>query len=1372
MVDNENTLHYSDFIQPDDSIVKLIGLLDGLDDKYAKLAASLKKYASTIKEGMADASVATQRGADAIEEASIAADRLFKAQRELAMAQSEVGKNTAILKAQLSELNRNTVEQDRLNKAAEGSYKRLRLELKDNVELYKALSEAERNDAAMGGALLDIIKSLKEQIKALDTAMKPTVETVSRLEKARRRLAEAMSSENAAVQALNDQTRKKNSADMLSAQINDTAEGSYERLRLELRQITAQYEALSAAERNDVAVGGVLLRRIGEIKVEMESYNASVNESIEMSRKLERARRGLAAATSAENKNLISLRLQTSKANRIARLQAQIANSAHGSYNNLAAQYELNKIRILEMSEAERRHNETLIQTQASIRAQMVAIQESTGTYSLSVGRYNEIFNNLSYSVQQIVRELPAAAVSLNTFFLAISNNIPILIDEIKKLKMQGRSSGNVIASIVKSLFSWQSAIIIVLAAFSKWGKEIVGWGKSVLYIRDSVESFRKTMSRLKKEMREGRGSYAEQLVSYKKLQSEYSRLSSDMEKTDFIRDNTQAFKELGVVLTDVSEADAFFVRNSDEVVTALMLRAKAAAATKLAEQAFAEVLSKRIKLEEELLKEKNLYNSEGYARILELRAKPPETLTASENQELGIYSLGEARVKKSVKLAQDNLKVAEANADNLLGIVDGFLKNADEIFENTGFRSYVDGISEYTKKIKDYQEEFNRSVVEYDNSTTELIQETSEKRIKAAKDEAAKRIMSLELMTKRGRELEEEYNRVLTNDGIYKAKGKSYRLSGEQLSEIRGAIDNIISSRGLIDTTIVNIREQLKHELDIIDRDSKIRELERANEIFGLRLEAVQKYSNEELDIRLNVIENERRIALIENSKLAEEERKDESYINEAFRNKELSEKAQFRQEEFKRAQSVAKAEFDLVARYAEEAKDFELRQKLDAERFKLDLINEGLIKASDAEKRIIEYTIASIEREITANKDSITLFDAQREVENIKAATEDINWELDNYYANEKMRSRRELEAKLREYNSAIERLNKQKDLYSRGLLVLSPTDIASIDAEIDRLNASINLTNKEMSELDSILNDIADKGLVGGLLNQLGFNDDQIDAFTSACNTIIGYLGDIAQSEVELAQKSVEAAEQRVSAAQSAVDAEIEARNNGYAHSLEQAKKDLALEQANQKKKQRLLEEAQKRQSAIDTVTQSSSLITASANIWSVFSKAGVFGPALAITAIASMWASFIAAKAKAREVSRQEYGEGGLEFLSGGSHASGHDINLGVTNSRGHKMYAEGGEALAIINRANTRKYRSVLPEVIDSLNKGDFEKRYLQSLRVSPDMFTLQQNVNTDLSGIERAVSGLLEQGRKSRYITPDGREVIINGNIKTVVRYE
>lgn len=328
----------------------------------------------------------------------------------------------------------------------------------------------------------------------------------------------------------------------------------------------------------------------------------------------------------------------------------------------------------------------------------------------------------------------------------------------------------------------------------------------------------------------------------------------------------------------------------------------------------------------------------------------------------------------------------------------------------------------------------------------------------------------------------------------------------------------------------------------------------------------------------------------------------------------------------------------------------------------------------------------------------------------------------------------------------------------------------------AQIDAAKEAIKGIDRQLSELEGFkgyMSSLGENGLGGSILETMGFDDDAISAFGSAVDTVVGYLQEIADAEVELAEKAVEAAEERVSAAQSAYDAEIEARNNGYANNVATAKKELEQEKKKQQQKQKLLEQAQKRQEALNTIMQTGSLITASANLWSSFSSVPIIGPILAATAIAAMWASFATAKVKARQATSgsEAYGEGGLEFLEGGSHASGNDINLGARNKKGKRMRAEGGEALAIISKKQTRKYRKVLPDVIDSLNKGTFEDKYLNAFGGPGGLnISLNSDSNIDLSKIETDVRDIKKQNETRYYTLPDGTIIVQQRNIKRVIK--
>ena len=259
---------------------------------------------------------------------------------------------------------------------------------------------------------------------------------------------------------------------------------------------------------------------------------------------------------------------------------------------------------------------------------------------------------------------------------------------------------------------------------------------------------------------------------------------------------------------------------------------------------------------------------------------------------------------------------------------------------------------------------------------------------------------------------------------------------------------------------------------------------------------------------------------------------------------------------------------------------------------------------------------------------------------------------------------------------------------------------------------------------------------------------------------------------EAEIEAAEVAVEAAEKRVEAAEEAYDAEIEARNNGYANNVESARKELEQERKNQQEKQKLLEEAQKRQEALNTVIQASSLITAAAQLWSTMSGIPVVGPALAAAAIAAMFGSFAVAKIKANQVTASaQYGEGGLEFLEGGSHASGNDISLGTRNSKGKNMRAEGGEALAIINRRNTRRYRKQLPGIIESLNNGTFEDKYLNAFANSGERsISISQSNSIDLSNLESDVKSIRRSNETRYYTAPDGTVIMQYKNLKRIIK--
>lgn len=1196
----DDKIKYSDIIEPDDSIEKLVKQLGELNQSYETMVNAIRAGADRIVHSLKSASGATSEGRKAIDEATVSTSRLERAQNELKLALSDTGRQIAWLKAQTSDANKATVEQQRYIQQAISSYDRLKSDLKQTVELYKSLTVAERADSEMGQQLLNDILNLKNQIKALDDQMKPHIQTLSEVEKAEQRLAYLQSDEG---------------------------------------------------------------KRLIELKAKIAELTSARKQQKATVDPLTQAQEKLAYAQSEENKQLKLYSTQIREANQIAQLQATIANSAEGSYNRLSAQYALNKIRLNQMSAAEREAADSgkKLETETNaIYQQMIKLQEATGNYRLSVGHYQKTWDGLGISISQVVRELPAVAVSLNTFFLGISNNVPMVVDEIKRLRRQnellaaeGKKQISVTGSIVKALFGWNTALVVLLTVLSMHGKEIITWIDKTLAGRDAAKSFEDALEDLNSELGKGStGAYGQQIAVLRRLSENWRDLGDNIKaQTQWIKDNEKEFGKLGITIDNINDANNAFVENTESVVAAYKARAKAEAALNIVSQQYQKLLAAENKAEAEKVREYGFFDKTmNYFKALWGGISGPDS-------DLSLETRLKKQRQRNVESLQKDAKSLEQEVESYFNVWKFYEDQADALFKETGLEESHKKDKKHTPRDADDRLNTLALAAEkaYQKSRTEIERDENKKR----------RAEAFASFNQEIADLNDKYARI---QKILKGQDEKYKELTESQKE------TAIKALEDIENAIENKQKGLTLSLDLLNIDVEIQKAEQLLELLELEGEVSKKGSYEELSNSLKRLDVERQIALLKNAQLPEAKRQPTSAINASF----------------------------------------------------------------DKQKAI---AVGSF---------SMSSFDEQQA--------------LDEAIFNEVKRSETEI---------ARFKLEQEKARWQEQIRLAEAGGLDWSQAQIDAAKATVKGIDRELSELNDFIKNIGKKGLGGTLLEKLGFDDDQVDALKDAVNIVIEQLQSIVDAEVEMSKQIVEAAEARVEAAQKAYDAEIEARNNGYANNVATARKELEQEKKNQQEKQKMLEAAQRRQESLNSITQASSLITASANLWSSFSSIPIVGPALALAAITTMWTSFATAKVKAKQVTASqsdEYGEGGLEFLEGGSHASGNDIDLGVKNKKKHRMKAEGGEALAIINKNKTRKYRKILPDVINSLNKGIFEDKYANAFNRDADADIFINQSNADLHKIENGLDKIIKQNGEKIFVDGQGRTIIRNGNLTKIIR--
>ena len=1144
---------------------------------------------------------------------------------------------------------------------AADSYKAIKDELSKAIDTFKSMSEAQRNNAAEGGALLTRIAELKNQIAEYDKAM----------------------------QGLNRTSE-------LNAEFNNAAEGSYNKLNAELKLAIDNYKAMSETERSG-NTGQDLINRIDELKKKLAeldaqikttrtttssttSSNAAVSSSIEgLTRDLndmvkaynrlssvERAgARGqtMAVRISEMRRKLKELNDEQKTAKRLSELNAIVNTAAAGSYNQLAAQYEINKIQLNAMSDAERNGTEAgkeLERQTASIYKKMVQLQEATGNYRLSVGHYTKVWDKLGFSIFQVVRELPAAAVSLNTLFLAMSNNIPMVIDEINKLRKaneelraEGKPTVNIIGRIVKAVLSWNTALVVALSVFSAHGEAILKWIDRVLAGRSTALDMTEALETLNEELGKNAKSYGAEATILRRLSDEWKRLGDSVQKQQqFIKDNQNEFSKLDISITDVNTASKVFVDNTDDVIEALKARAKAQAALNILSEKTGELLKLENKREAEAVKQYGFFEkSINFFKAFAAGFYGPD-------KDLSFGARLSTQRQRNIKAIKEDEDDLQTTIDSYFKVYQFYIDKQQEIYDRLNLEPTHKKESSRTRTPRDPEDTLESlslaATKAYQKSVTELERGAIVKRRKEYLAAYNTEIADLNVKYNKIRRILEGY------DDRYK------ELTEEQKEQALKAQDEILRA-------IENKQKEAEFGISMLTYEEQEQAANTQLATLNLQIDAVKKGSEEELKLRLQILQVEEQIALARNKQLPPSQQQEESAIKAGFKKKRT----------------------EIVTNY--NVSDFDQQQKLEEAKF-------NAVKQSE---------------------NAITKFKLQQE----------------------------------------RDRWNFQIQLAKAGALEWS-------DAQIEAAEATVRGINRQIAEVDDIFANIGKKGLGFTLLEQLGFDEDQIDAISEATSIVVDSLQEIMDKEVELAEAAVEAAEKRVEAAQKAYDAEIEARNNGYANNVSTARKELDEEKRKQLERQKILAEAQRKQEALNSIAQASNLVTASSLIWSQL------GFPFAIPAIAVMWASFAAAKIKANQVTKQiqeteTYGEGGIEFLEGGSHASGNDIDLGTTNSKGRRMRAEGGEALAIINRRQTRRYKKLLPDVIDSFNKGVFEDKYTKAFSQGDNINMLIASNDTarvDLSILEREVGAIRKQNESSSYVLPDGTIVIQKKNIKRIIR--
>lgn len=273
--------------------------------------------------------------------------------------------------------------------------------------------------------------------------------------------------------------------------------------------------------------------------------------------------------------------------------------AVEGSYNAYSAELSALKLQRKALRESSEEYKQITARI-VELNSKLVAMDAEIGVYGRNVGNYSSAFAGLNLNVSQVVRELPSLTTGANQFFLAISNNLPMLVDSMAQVREEAGGIGDVIKGVGSALFSWNTVITLAITLLSAFGKDIIEWISGLFSAERQLDATTKATRALREELDKGNTGVGEAMVKVQQLSDAWRGLGDNLQaKEQFVRDNVAAFEALGLAVTTVEDAEKLLVSDTGSFINAMRARAAATASMNMAVEAYERVFQLQRKRDE-----------------------------------------------------------------------------------------------------------------------------------------------------------------------------------------------------------------------------------------------------------------------------------------------------------------------------------------------------------------------------------------------------------------------------------------------------------------------------------------------------------------------------------------------------------------------------------------------------------------------------------------------------------------------------------------------------------------------------------------------------------------------------------------------------
>lgn len=528
----------------------------------------------------------------------------------------------------------------------------------------------------------------------------------------------------------------------------------------------------------------------------------------------------------------------------ILRNHTQVAIATTGSYNEMKASMLQLEKEYYNLSQAAREGAKgmDILNNIGKLNQQLKDIDAQMGNYQRNVGNYASGWNGLNVSIQQIARELPALSVSANTFFLAISNNLPIFIDELKKarveyelLKKSGQTATPVFKQVLSSLLSWQTVLVVGITLLSSYGGEITKWVGSLFDARKELDALEELQKDFNKAQLDGAKNAQDEAVRLNILY----RAATNLERP--MKERLTAVKELKreypTYFNNIKDENILVGNASDSYIN-LAASIVAVAKARATEDIMVEKAKERIALQtqyNELIRK----SSEASLKYQEKANEGPLLFALPE-------SVKATKFQKEADEVYDKLKKVENEIKELADSV-----NIDDLlFDPKKTSKAANDLAQYIENLRNKMADLSVSLIkdEHERNLAAIEKEYKDQiaAVKGYSEEENKlrEMLGQERMQKIAKENEEYAKKLAEAEKKRIEEKKKYTDEMLRLEEEQSSLRIAATSTGYKELENIITENYSKGLLSRKEYDEAMRELERkaANEQLQIQIDAAEK--------------------------------------------------------------------------------------------------------------------------------------------------------------------------------------------------------------------------------------------------------------------------------------------------------------------------------------------------------------------------------------------------------------------------------------------------------------------------------------------------------------------------------------------------